>query len=302
MIKSITVTNYLDESLTLELSRPDKSGLAVKSIEGLGPVTSTINTTEITTDDGSIYNSARLGQRNIVMSLGFLWDPLIEDARHKTYKYFPLKRKLKLVIETDRRIVETEGYVESNEPDIFSSDESNSVSIICPDPHLYAFGGTVQTPFYAITPLFEFPFENESLIEPTLEFGNIEYFVERNIYYYGDEEAGIKLILDASGDVKNLTFRNVRTREMIFFNTDRFRMLIGTPIISGDQIIISTVPGEKGAWLIRDGKTTNVLNCLSKETDWFKLSKGDNLLMYEAEEGRDNVRITVENRVLYTGV
>lgn len=302
MIKSITVTNYLNESITLELSRPDKSGLAVKSVNGLGPVKATITTTEINTDDGALYNSARLGQRNIVMSLGFLWDPLIEDARHKTYKYFPLKKKVKLVIETDRRIVETDGYVESNEPDIFSSDEGNSVSIICPDPNFYAFGGAVQTPFHTITPLFEFPFENDSLTEPRLEFGNIEYFVERNIWYEGDEEVGIHLILEALGPVKNIVFRNVRTRETIFFDTERLRELTGSSVMAGDRITISTVPGEKGAWLLRKGVTTNVLNCLSKDTDWFKLSKGENLLTYEAEEGRDNLRITVENEILYTGV
>lgn len=302
MIKSITVTNYLDESITLELSRPDKSGLAVKSVNGLGPVKATINTTEITTDDGSLYNSARLGQRNIVMSLGFLWDPLIEDARHKTYKYFPLKKKVNLVIETDRRTVEIDGYVESNEPDIFSANEGNSVSIICPDPNFKAYGGAVQTPFYTITPLFEFPFENDSLTKPMLEFGNIEDYVTRIIRYDGDEEVGIKLIFNVLGPVGNIAFRNVRTREAIFFDVNRLRLLTGRPIGAGDEITISTIPGEKGAWLLRNGIVTNVLNCLSKDTDWFKLAKGDNELFYEAEEGRDNLRITVENDILYTGV
>lgn len=302
MIKSVTVTNYLNESLKLELRRPNKSGLAVKSITGLGPVNATINTTDISTDDGAIYTSARLGSRNIVISLGFLWDPLIEDARHKTYKYFPLKKSVNLVVETDRRIAEINGYVETNEPDIFSSDEGNSISIICPNPHFYAYGGAVRTPFYTVTPLFEFPFENDSLTEPKLEFGNIEYHIVRNIQYDGDEEAGIRLIFHAYGPVKNITFRNVRTRETIFFDTDRLEALTGKPMISGDEVIISTIPGEKGAWLLRSGVLTNVLNCMSKNTDWFKLAKGDNELSYEAEEGRDDLRIVVENDIIYTGV
>lgn len=304
MIKTVTVINYLGDELVLDLFNPKPSGFAIRSITGLGPVKATVNTTEIPTGDGSLYNSARLNQRNIVMSLGFDWIPLIEDARHKTYKYFPLKKNLTLVFETDRRTVYTEGYVESNEPDIFSNAEGCQISVICPDPGFYPYGpgGITQTPFYTITPLFEFPFENESLTEPTLEFGLIDYNIVRSIWYDGDEEVGIRLIIHAYGPVSNITFRNVNTREYVFFDTYKLQRLTGQGMIAGDEIIISSVRGEKGATLIRNGVTSNVLNCLNRDSDWFKLSKGENVFAYNAEEGRDNVKITVENQVIYAGV
>lgn len=304
MIKSITVTNYLGESLVLDLFNPQKSGLQVRNVTGLGPVQATVNTTEIPTDDGSIYNSSRLNQRNIVLSLGFLWDPLIEDTRHKTYRYFPLKRNVQLVVETDRRLAVTTGYVESNEPDIFSNSEGCSISIICPDPNFYAYGekGLNRTPFYVIEPLFEFPFENESLTEPTLEFGNIANYATRTILYEGDEEVGITIRLQAWGEVRNIAFRNITTREVMLLDTEKLRQLTSYPIIAGDEIIISTSRGEKGAVLIRNGKTTNILNCINRNADWFKLSKGPNEFSFTAEEGRTDVQITIENRILYTGV
>lgn len=304
MIKTITVTNYLGDKVILDLFNPKPSGFAVRGITGLGPVKATINTTEVPTADGSIYNSARLNQRNIVMSLGFEWIPLIEDARHKTYKYFPLKKNVNLVFETDRRIVQTDGYVESNEPDIFSNSEGCQISIICPDPGFYPYGddAITRTPFYVITPLFEFPFENESLTEPTLEFGNIEYNIIRSIYYDGDEEVGIKLIFQATGPVRNPAFRNVNTREAMLIDTDKLQALTGLPLVSGDTLIISTVRGERGATLIRNGLETNVLNCINRDADWFKLAKGENVFTYTAEEGRDNLQIIIENRTIYTGV
>lgn len=54
MIKSLTVTNPKGESLKLELTRPGLSGLAVKSIDGLGPPQASINTSEIATMDGEL--------------------------------------------------------------------------------------------------------------------------------------------------------------------------------------------------------------------------------------------------------
>lgn len=69
MIKKVIVTNYLGESLEMELARPEVSGLAITDIEGLGPVKATINTSEIATGDGALYNSAKLETRNIVMTL-----------------------------------------------------------------------------------------------------------------------------------------------------------------------------------------------------------------------------------------
>ena len=60
MIKSIKVRNYLNKEITLELTRPELSGLIVKSVEGLGPAKANINVTDISTNDGGLFNSSRL--------------------------------------------------------------------------------------------------------------------------------------------------------------------------------------------------------------------------------------------------
>ena len=65
MIKSIKVTNPKGESLVLDLFHPEKSGLIVRSISGLGPPKANINSTDLATADGALYSSARASTRNI---------------------------------------------------------------------------------------------------------------------------------------------------------------------------------------------------------------------------------------------
>lgn len=304
MIKSITVTNYLGDTLKMELSRPQLSGFIITAITGLGPGKSNINTTEISTNDGSLYNSSRVPNRNIVISLRYLGNDSIEDVRQMSYKYFPIKKKLRLLIETDNRLAEIDGYVESNEPEIFSKEEGADISIICPYPFFYsADGDGMQTTvFSGVEPLFEFPFSNESLSDPLLEMGEIHNRTDNVVIYNGDVETGIIITIHAMGEASGITIYNTLTRETMEIDTDKIATLTGSGIIAGDDIIISTVKGDKYAKLIRAGDEINILNCMDKNTDWFQLSKGDNVFVYTAETGTTNLQFKIENRLVYEGV
>lgn len=304
MIRSITAINYLGDSIKLELTRPEKSGFIVESVEGLGPAEATINTVEVCTTDGGIFNSARANIRNIVMSLVFFngGGESIEQIRHKSYKYFPLKRKVKLIIETDTRISETEGYVESNEPDIFSQKEGCQISIICPDAYLFSAGPANTTVFSGVEPAFEFPFCNDSPDEDLLIMGTIENKTERVIVYNGDGEVGITIYIHAVGEASNIAIYNVGTREVMRIDTTKMAAMTGSGIIAGDEITITTSKNNKGITLLRAGKETNILNCLSRDADWFQLAKGDNIFAYTAETGNTNLQFCIENRIIYEGV
>ena len=304
MIKSVTITNHLDESIKLDLFNPEESGFIIKSIEGLGPVKANINFKELATNDGAIDNSARLSSRNIVMSLQFMESPTIEETRLKSYKYFPIKRNIKFLIETDSRICETIGRVETNVPTIFSNAEGCQISILCSNPYFYSAGenGTNQTIFYGTEPLFEFPFSNESLTKDLIEFGSIENRTEGTIYYDGDAEIGITIQIHAVGEAEGLVIYNTKTREIMRINDDKLKSLMGSGIQAGDEITITTSRGEKGIYMLRSGVTTNILNSLEKPIKWFQLSKGDNTFAYTASAGLTNLQFRIENKVIYEGV
>lgn len=309
MIKSVTVKNSLDESITINLGEVMPShGLLIKEIKGLGPVKADINTTELAAFDGTVYNSAKLQERNIVINLLLRNDVIsVEEARQLTYKYFPIKKYVTFHIETDRRIAEAYGYVESNEPNIFEKEENTQISILCPDPNFYSAGedGTQITTFSGITALFEFPFSNESAIEPLLEFGQIENKTENVIEYAGDLDIGVLIRIHALGEAGDITIYSTGTRQQMVINNTKIAAIVGSGIQSGDDIIISTIRGDKYLSLLRGGVYTNILNALDKSASsspWFELVKGDNVFAYSATYGSENLQFTIENKVVYEGV
>lgn len=305
MIKSITITNYLGERARIDLADGDPDhGMVVKSITGLGPPKANVNMTDLATMDGSIYNSSRAEKRNIVLTLLLTFAPTIEESRHRTYQFFPIKKPLTFLIETDTRIVETIGVVETNEPDIFSKDESSHISLLCEDPYFYSAGedGTNLTVFFGIEPLFEFEFENDSLDEPLLEFGSIENETEKAIYYEGDAEIGVTITIHAIGPAENITIYNTGTREVMRIDTSKIEKMTGSGIVSGDDIIINTVRGNHRVELLRSGHYKNILNALDKDSDWFMLTRGKNIFAFSAESGLENLEFQIENKVIYEGV
>lgn len=301
MIKSITVTNHLGESIKLELAFPEKSGFVIHNIDGLGASKANINLTELATTDGALFNSSRVLSRNIVMKLGLLSRPTVEEMRLLSYKYFPIKKSISLLIETDNRKCEIYGYVESNEPDIFNRMETTQISIICPDPYFYSIEEEV-TIFSGIEPVFEFEFSNESLTENLIEFGLIINQTLKFVYYSGDANVGVKIIMHALGDVSNVTIHNTTTRESMTINSTKLIALTGYDIHASDDIIISTIKGNKYIFLLRDGEYINILNCLDRGVDWFQLVNGDNLFAYTAETGESNLQFRIENKIVYEGV
>lgn len=313
MIKSITVTNQLGESIKIELTRPDKTGFIILDAdELLEPVKATINTSRVATLNGTIYNSSYLNQRSMVLNLRFteVWGETpegmriketIEDIRLKSYKYFPEQKEIKLVIETDKYAVETHGYVEHNKPNVFSDTEGTSISIICTDPYLYSTD-TEYVTLSGVVPKFSFPFSNKLTKKPTLIFGEIVNETDACVYYDGQGDAGMVMRIHAIGEFTNLTLHNATYLEKMRIDTSKIEMLTGQGIVLGDTIIVDTRPRYKSITLIRDGVRTNIINSLDRGTAWLSLRKGDNIIAYRAESGGENVRFSIEYKNAYEGV
>lgn len=306
MLKKVIITNYLGKSVEYSFDNPtleDSSGLLITEIQGLGPVKANVNMTQLATADGDIYNSSRLNGRNIVIKARFTYADTIEDARLLSYKFFPIGHKLTFHIETDNRIAETEGYVESNEPDIFSDESDMQVSVLCESPWFLSVDedGRQQTNFSNVVAMFEFPFQNLGH-DPVTEFGRIINKKESTVYYDGDAETGCRIEIHAIGNVEMVTIYNVKTGDKMIIDTNKLETLTGHKLISGDTVIINTVKGNKFINLIREGVTTNILNVLGKDAEWFQLVKGDNLFAYTAEYGEANIQFMVETQILFEGV
>lgn len=309
MLHSITVTNPKGEALELELTNPEKSGLSVRSVEGLGPPQVTVNGQELANTDGMIYTSTRADTRNIVLTLGMVQRDKtskygrlsIEESRHLTYRYFPLKKKVTITFKTDTRTVYTTGYVESNEPNIFSKDETADISVVCPDPWLYEVGDS-QTIFSGVLSLFEFPFSNESVTEHMIEFGKIRLDTQAYLNYEGTVDTGVVMRLLFFEKVEQITIYNVDTEEWMKIDTKAFHDITKTDIQKGDEIWISTVKNNRYCRLLRDGAYSNLIGCLTRDSDWFQISPGENAFAFTAEHGAENMSITFTYENAYVGV
>lgn len=302
MIRSLTVINDKSELLTLKLENPWEHGIAISSITGLGPEKANINMTELATNDGGNYNSARLSTRNIVVTLMFI-DPDAEEARHLTYQYFPIKKKVKLIFETDYREVAIDGYIEGNEPSIFEERETAQISILCGNPYFYAENKTYM--LNSVDPQFEFPFSNEHPTSPKIVLGEIIYDEGGYMTYDGDIETGAVIHAHATGLVTNLTIKSITTGVSMSLNTSKISAVTkdgNNHIISGDDVYISTVKGERYVRLVRNGIEYNILSTLPKMSDWITIKMGLNVFGYEADSGASNCTIEIQSNILYQGV
>lgn len=309
MIKTVTVTNPKGEALVLELTNPEKSGLIVKSIEGLGPPKANINGQELATSDGMYYSSARANTRQIIFNLVMFertddsqYGRLsIEESRHLTYRYFPLKKEITIRIATDTRSLYCKGYVESNDPDIFSQNESAVISVVCPDPWFYTDGGD-KTIFSGVRSIFEFPFSNESLVSGLIEFSEIWLNTLAILNYKGDVDTGVIITIHALDAAENIHIYNVDTGEEMTIDTSKIRELTGTDLMSRDDIVISTVRGDRYCKLLRNGEYTNLIGAISKDSDWFQITAGNNGFGFTADSGEGNLSVSFSYHNAYVGI
>lgn len=304
MIQRIEVTNPNDETLIIDMYSPETSGFIVSNIDGLGPVKNSMSTTELTTSDGVKLNHSRLSSRNIVFNLRY-YDASMscEELRLNTYRYFPIKKKVKIVIKTDKRYVETYGYVESNEPNIFDNECGSTISVMCPDPYFYSTGdnGLQYTEFRGVYPLFEFPFYNESSSKD-IELSSLYLSRKQSIYYAGDTDVGLDLKIGVNGPVKELKIFNETTGEWMSFNDNKIKGITGAYLDQGDIIYVHSIVGEKRIRLERNGKTYNIMNSLDRKSKWLQLIRGVNEFAYSVADGSNYLSFVISNRVRYEGV
>ena len=292
MIQSLIVTNPKGEELTLDLFRPELSGLYIKNIDGLGPPSASINTQDVATIDGALYVGSRLESRNLTIELGMMDRPSVELNRLKAYRYFPTKRPVSVVVVTDNNKVKIEGYVESNEPDIFSDEESTKISIVCPDPYFYDIEPT-QKNFSDSIPLFEFAFSNESVTENKLIMSELRTDTRSLIVYPGDGDTGINIRIKMLTDVRTFAMYDVFTRKAMKLYGNKMPSSLGTVFKKNDVIEINTVKGNKYVNLIRAGLSTNIISALDKKATWFQLTPGDNIFAYAADDGTNDEKVVV---------
>jgi hypothetical protein len=258
----------------------------VISVEGLNPPTAAINTANVAGLDGSRFNSSKIEQRNIVITLNIR--PHIEANRLALYRYIRVKRYIKVYYKNDFRDVFIEGFVESFENNLFTQLQQPQISIICPNPFWRSTRNTLVD-FSNLTALFEFPF---SIPSSGIEFSRINK-VTMTLINAGDVETGAVIKFHASAAVTNPVFYNRTNGTFFGFNL---------VMIEGDEITLNTLQGEKSVILTRENETTNILSSRQSGSSWITFEPGENEISFGADDGSAALTVTVIAVQKYEGV
>lgn len=310
MIEYVEIINESNDHLKLELTNPWVTGVAITNITGLNTVKANVNMSTFADSDNKKHNSSVLDTRNITFSLMYIGtDTLsVEEVRDVVYGIFTPKKKVHVIFKTDKRFVGIDGYVESNEVDIFSEKESSTVSILCEDPLFYNEDNKVieedEFDFQVTEPLFEFEFSNESLTEPLLEFGEVRHYPDNVINYEGQYDIGLTIHIHCKGMVEDpVIYSNAQHGYMKLLTSKLSDVIEGsTSFVKGDDITIITVKGSKAILLQRGGVVYNILNTLDVSSIWLKLVYGENIFNIDAKTGARLMNISYTYAAGYLGI
>lgn len=126
----LIVTSEVGESITL---LPQGVNYAVTSIEGLNPPSANINTSSMGLSPGEIFNSSKIGVRNIVINLRLINN--IEHIRRELYNVFIIGEKVNLCYSVGSMDYFIDSYVEDIANSPFTSKQKMQISLLCPFPY-----------------------------------------------------------------------------------------------------------------------------------------------------------------------
>jgi hypothetical protein len=276
----LEVTTTQGDLLTLQLGDMS-TGVNLVNITGLGPVKATLVSTSSASLDGTTFQNAKRGSRNITIQIKL--DPdlsvtSVRAARNYVYDIFAEKSQITMKFFADDTDDSTEdgyvivGHVESCDSDPFAAGiPTIDISVICDDPDFIdPIPVTVTTLTTADT-------------DATL------------FAYAGTAPTGITFTVNINRTLTEFALYYVDP------NLVTWTMDIAYDFEAGDTVTISTVPGlgNKYANLTRAGNTSSILYAVSTQSVWPQFVKGNNWLRFYAEGAAIPTSVTYTKKFRY---
>lgn len=251
MITEIKATNVRGAILDLLLDDVS-NGVVVEEVEGLDPVDATIVSSGFAQIDGTVFQSVRRDERQIKLKIGLEPDyatDTVAKIRKRLYAWFMPKSALSLVLIDDEGLeVAINGMVESAPAPLFTEDPQMDVVIRCFNPD---FAETVEDTFSGNT---------------------VSANVDTTLTYDGTVETGFVFTMVANRTISSFTIYQTAS------DGSQRTFDFSAPMVSGDTLKISTVPGNKYATLTHLGVDASVLYGISPQSPWLDLLPGANLI------------------------
>lgn len=261
MLTKVTAYSQWDNVDPLVLNvidRPETDLFEVRDIQGLGAVKADINTTPRGSSKGSSFVGSNVGDRNLVFTLGLSpnWDNwTVSRLRRLLDKFFMPEQFVRLVFEsTEYAPVEISGWVESNDPNIFSKDPEQQISVICPTSDFVA-------------------------VDPTIINGQTDMdFLE--IEYEGNVKCGIHVEVSRISGTTPWNVAIETSADDLLAHQGFFVEADAAVVTETKKLVMNSLPGDKYIQteiVVPDpGDITNLLNYLNPISEWQTLRPGSN--------------------------
>ncbi len=249
MIFKVEVRNVAGTLLTL-LFDDYSNGYYVKEIEGLDPVDAAIVSSDFAGVDGTQFQTASRGARNIIIKLGFEPDYIltsVSSLRRALYGFFMPKSVVNLkFFDTDGLVIDIQGRVEKAPAPLFTDKPGMNISILCDDP---------------------------DFVEPdpiTTSGATVSTTTESFIHYEGTSDSGFVFTLHLNRSLSDFT--------IYMTNPDGIlrQLDFSASLLNGDILTISTVTGDKFIQLNRGGTISSLVYGMPSTSEWLQLKNGFN--------------------------
>jgi hypothetical protein len=273
VLTKFDVTNRRGDVLSFMMEESD-SGYQVAEIDGLEPVKAVLVSSNYAGTDGEQFQTAKRGPRNIKIKLDL--DPDFSPSTYTTlrndlYSYFMPKSEVSLRFFMSTGLyVDIVGIVEDISAPIFVPNPSAEILITCFQP---------------------------DLIDPrmiTLTGGSVDDDTHTVIDYPGTVETGTVLTLNINRNFNEFTIYNMDESGKLY------QLDFTGELLSGDQLIVSSLRGNKGITLIRSSVSSSYLYGRSAQSSWIEFSEGINQFRVYAEG--DPIPYVLEYIVRYGGL
>jgi len=260
MLTKVRITE-MNNGTFIDIPINDNTGtfpFNIKHIEGLDPVPASISTTDRASFDGVQFGSAKVGARNIILTVGYVPEHAalygVQALRRKMYGYAMPKMDVEIRLYSDEYpTLSIMGTVESLSAAVFGKDPVITISVLATDPYFKALSSVVVN-------------------------GNIGAVMTIN--YPGDVPTGIYIRLNTSTTLPSLGIERYETQGFQSLSYD-------SPMYTYEYLNITTVKGAKtvNAENKTTGIRTNKLGFLNPASDWLELAPGVNKFRFIRPSG-----------------
>lgn len=278
--------NLIFKSNKKELEMNDKTDIKVIDIQGIEASSYTINTAQ-SEQDGSTVTSVKIEAREITITGDIEKNESELVNREKLIRFFNPKQEGEIIITRNNISRKIQYRVSSLDFVTNKMYECIDFTLVLESTEEPYFSDAKNSGNYltAVSPQFTFPLA----INPTKIMGYRTFKPVMPLVNDGDKETGIEIIVTAKrGKMDNIK---------LTLNNNEY-IKVNVTLNQWDELRINTNPRKKS--VILNG--TNIINKIDRNSTFFNLKIGKNILKYECENGNTNIDIDVQFYRKYLGV